>query len=544
VDKCDDKYLANEVTKECVVCDVSNYCSVCIWKNSSRVNFNPNNSYKIKLNSNLNSKDHLNINVKEGLNHSLSKNSNLNSNVNVPLIPAKSSFMETEFNNLTDSEVERLEKKTLFKRNTFFYTRAEQNNSEIICTDCIPGYLLENGICVPKCSERFYNEPGTNKCFKCEIPNCTNCIKTFNEQLHCDACESGFFLENGKCVKECSQGYGQIGDSCKKCTNDNCGRCSSNMIDCVDCRSDWFYYLNNCYSKCPSETTQYSYKGKMSCVKCPSGCSTCQIDNIDAVTGAFTFIKQSCTCYSPKVNKDGVCVDPECGPDQVLTQIGCQNCTDKNCQTCNSQDLSKCERCKEGFFDFNNECVTKCPSFYYKDNNSCKPCKENCGSCKNSDKCDTCKTNYYLTDSGECVICNAENLSVIDNTYCKPCSKYCKSCLPGSTEKCKTCPSGEFLYKETCVTMCPDGFYSEYLECKECSSTCKKCNNSHTCSECREGLVLINGLCVSDCPEGFYNNNKGKCDQCITNCKVCSSNEQCFECAVGYVFYNGACYKN
>lgn len=75
------------------------------------------------------------------------------------------------------------------------------------CTSCKSGYFLQNG-----------------ECLKCNS-TCLSCLNNLN----CSSCKSAFFLENGTC-QDCSK---------------DCNYCSSNL-NCTSCKNGYFVLNGTC----------------------------------------------------------------------------------------------------------------------------------------------------------------------------------------------------------------------------------------------------------------------------------------------------------
>lgn len=65
--------------------------------------------------------------------------------------------------------------------------------------------------------------------------------------------------------------------------------------------------------------------------------------------------------------------------------------------------------------------------------------------------------------------------------------------------------SGKTTRRE-CRVDCPDGFYKNIQECRECDFSCRTCNSgdSSSCTDCNDGYGLIDGNCVYLCPKTHY----------------------------------------
>ncbi len=133
------------------------------------------------------------------------------------------------------------------------------------------------------------------------------------------------------------------------------------------------------------------------------------------------------------------------------------------------------------YFPFNSSCVNACPDTYYLILSS-----NSCGKC-NQSACYTCSNN----------------------------DSYCSSCI-----------NGKFLYNNTCVSICPTGFYGLNNECQKCSSPCLTCNGSAAyCLTCISNYFIDIGTSISSCVQTCTNVNylgvDGICKQCTSNCKTC-----------------------
>jgi len=150
----------------------------------------------------------------------------------------------------------------------------------------------------------------------------------------------------------------------------------------------------------------------------------------------------------------------------------------------------------------NNQCVTNCPSGYYKDasTQTCLPCSPNCKSCQNSSNCVVCNNNYFLL-TGKCRP-DCPNGYAQNNGKCVPCeSKNCSTCTPNG-KTCTECNSPLVLNNNQCVKECPEGKWSLLRRCVDCPHGCQDCCDGTRCDHCLPGKTLTeSGKCVDDCPE-------------------------------------------
>ena len=90
---------------------------------------------------------------------------------------------------------------------------------------------------------------------------------------------------------------------------------------------------------------------------------------------------------------------------------------------------------------------------------------------------------------------------------------------------CLSCNSMLF-YKNKCYpNSCPSGSYAENGVCFDCSSACLTCvNNRSSCLSCKPGLFLFSNTCVSSCSNGYFPQTvmgSGVCTICDSSCLTC-----------------------
>ena len=109
-----------------------------------------------------------------------------------------------------------------------------------ICTNCIHGYILENGECkfmreVIEHCHHAYN--GT--CFECFHGYYLYENKCIEKDPNCDE------YEKGKCI-ECEDGFTLIESECKKCTISGCTNCTGDINTCLGCMKGYTLENNQC----------------------------------------------------------------------------------------------------------------------------------------------------------------------------------------------------------------------------------------------------------------------------------------------------------
>ena len=162
---------------------------------------------------------------------------------------------------------------------------------------------------------------------------------------------------NAACSQKCPAGT--ISNSQGQCSSDiTIGNCSllSYHNKCLLCAGGLAVSSSGqCVSSCGVGWTSDS----LQCVRCPSGCSACDL------TG-------SCTEWS-------IITQPTCGPTCVL---------------CEAAHTSNCLQCSAGLFlDLETgTCASECRGATFPDPTShqCLPCKPGCQSCLDFNTCQKC----------------------------------------------------------------------------------------------------------------------------------------------------------
>jgi len=393
-------------------------------------------------------------------------------------------------------------------------------------------YKLEDDInsCVTKCPDDYCNIPENGICKACskicktcesDIYNCKSCptdlyLVESENRMTCISNSDGFYFDASKgIIKKCTQG-------CKKCINPtNCTSCDINSGFLL------VQNINACVLKCPDGYWKNFLQNK--CMLCNSSCKICldNTNNCQECAEGYVTLKENkkkCLKECPsgyKLNS----IEKYCEPDCTSP---CNTCTDSN----------NCIDCIENHYLITtsnniNNCVANCPDGLYNDivNLKCKSCPINCKTCKNAEKCLSCKNeNFYLEEKNLCVnncpikfypqiVVNDQiDIKINESKYiCKKCKSECSICT-GSPDNCLSCEQGYFYYAKgkDCLVDCPQGYYKNLItnECLRCHPSCLECkaNLVNNCIKCNEnlGFRLNNGLCLKDpgifkiiCPTGF-----------------------------------------
>lgn len=162
----------------------------------------------------------------------------------------------------------------------------------------------------------------------------------------------------------------------------------------------------------------------------------------------------------------------------------------------------------------------------------CKPCHYSCQVCKAGDRsgciiCNTTSLRHFDAPTTSCP-CNDGYYDNNVTEECQVCNTACTLCTTGLPNSCTACSPLYYLLlsKTTCYSTCPDFYYNFQIDftCKECSLNCQVCLNSSYCSKCAASSLLYKQACVSSCPDGTYSvvtASGGICNDCPTGCKTC-----------------------
>ena len=278
-----------------------------------------------------------------------------------------------------------------------------------ICTNCVPGYVLQSGFCV-QC-------PGA-----CSI--CSLNQNTFtNNQPTCTACNIGYFLNKQSLT-------------CQACQK-GCGACFNSTI-CLTCFSGY------------SLTSTYTCQ-----VRCIYPCATCSSTNPSQCTSCvngFTFNSnslQNCVSNVNSCNTAGNCV--VCPFGYGIQIEG----TSQTCVECNAG--TSCSRCNAA----SKTVCTSCAYGTYLSNGISKPCATGCTNCLNADSCLRCGVGYVATLPATMVtgastdpllqeITDTNNI-IYQIVNCAACASPCVTCISNPTS-CTSCVSGYTLMGTTCVS--------------------------------------------------------------------------------------------
>ncbi|KAL7712299.1 CXXC-rich protein [Entamoeba marina] len=276
------------------------------------------------------------------------------------------------------------------------------------------------GQCI-KCVDNLSYDSSTQQCSSCNVDNCNSC--SYTDPDICSICSTGYSLTSD---------YSQ----CIICNVTNCEYCdASDSNKCVSCIGG--YYIDTDYS-----------------------CSLQDIDN--------------CITYG----EGNTC--EQCDDEYVLYDGICEECEVIDCKTCSS---SICDECLSGFI--------------YNGSGSCIQCQDNCDTCgydeetESITECTKCKDGFGLVD-GSCLQCNSG-------------CKYCDN----DNDKCSTCYDNYFMKTDFTCGKCNDNCVAAIIGSGLCVHSSYECTTIVTdgcirfdknggCIECEnEYYTLKDNICYS-----------------------------------------------
>ncbi|KAL4465784.1 hypothetical protein ABPG73_014233 [Tetrahymena malaccensis] len=417
-----------------------------------------------------------------------------------------------------------------------------KHKNQETCLFCHQDYYLQDQICKKECN--FYKTQDKTKCIKI----CSQQQMFQLDQYCVSQCPSNFYLSQGfekicidscqellryeddqfKCSKQCQEGYAQVDQICKKCQDENCLICNpNNLSECLLCQQAQIhkYYVKEviniegkCKIICMNQTLVEDYDNCSKVICNQQNQNDCQVC-------PETFIND---------NKSQSCI---CPPNTILIEFlkKCLNMCNEKCLEC-TPITQKCQKCQPGTFkiELDNNiiiCLDYCPKGYFANSQSqqCFQCPESCFTCENDHNCYECQPFYTkvfydeVNKKANCICQNEKCQKLCINQVNIYVQKKCcivKECEICSEDKkiCKKCfKTFPFLFLNTCLKQCPDGFYADqHNNCIVCDLYCKTCNNnsmnctscvlnkyiaqSETC-RCRDKKVFYSKQCYSFCPK-------------------------------------------
>ncbi|EAS01028.2 REJ domain protein (macronuclear) [Tetrahymena thermophila SB210] len=210
-----------------------------------------------------------------------------------------------------------------------------------------------------------------------------------------------------------------------------------------------------------------------------------------------------------------------------------------NCSQCDSNQL--CLQCYPGYYlqQKTNQCVTSCDyNQFVNQLSQCQSCDPGCKTCKGPypNNCLSCNIGLYYNQTTQQCICDPT----------------CQTCDGPSQTNCLSCSSGLYYQQaaKQCVQSCNQNQFpnQQLQQCQSCDQSCASCDGKdpNNCLSCYPNTFLYNKNCVSLCPNGFQSNFTAhtcdscqnywslQCNPCYASCKKCDQsqiqNQQCQTC--------------
>ena len=117
-----------------------------------------------------------------------------------------------------------------------------------ICLTCPSGKILMNSTCLTSCPDGYYYF--SLVCSLCQ----SNCL-TCTNYSSCLTCQSSYHYHGGKCLNNCPSKYVAVvnassNSNCVSCPS-NCFICTSSTVpSCITCDSGFYLNLGSCVSNC------------------------------------------------------------------------------------------------------------------------------------------------------------------------------------------------------------------------------------------------------------------------------------------------------
>uniref|UniRef100_A0A8B9RD46 Fraser extracellular matrix complex subunit 1 n=1 Tax=Astyanax mexicanus TaxID=7994 RepID=A0A8B9RD46_ASTMX len=160
-----------------------------------------------------------------------------------------------------------------------------------VCTSCRdPAKVLLFGECqYESCAQQYYLNTTTRTCRECDW-SCNSCRGPLRSD--CLQCMEGHVLQNGVCMPACSQGSYQDGERCLKC-DDQCEQCEG-PGRCLRCQTPYVTLNGQCVQSCGKHW--FLDSAGQRCSECPAGCVECVSAGECRVCSENTFQKnRQCT---------------------------------------------------------------------------------------------------------------------------------------------------------------------------------------------------------------------------------------------------------
>ncbi|KAL4473929.1 hypothetical protein ABPG74_022793 [Tetrahymena malaccensis] len=425
--------------------------------------------------------------------------------------------------------------------------------SNATCSGCAPNASLVNNLCV--CNQGYYFKyiptlldgiclPCNQACSICSGPSVYSC----------SICNSGYFYDGQKCIKNCLEGfYKNSTNNCAPCSS-NCFGCTGpNDFQCTSCQIGKYLYINKCYSNCttanslavidswsrqcvtpqyqpgqllfstpdqfdPSILQQYQISSALN----TNGTYQCQQNLMLGLFGqSMNILFKQISPHSVLQLNFLIYLNQNCNQ-------GCQlNVSIQQIQNTFTQTLTSSK------IDCNPSTIISQQVIFQDIQNSQQDYNFIIGVVGS----DFAVSSIQITP----IICH------ISCMYCiGPLSNQCTQCYPGSTIQDQDVV-GSCICKDNTMglglstTICSDP--SGCMTCQQCLLPCLTCykNDPLSCITCPQGKSLFVTTCVDSCPPNISipsldNNKNSICQPCPLPCQTCDLKKRCTSCISGFLF--------
>ncbi|KAJ7327207.1 hypothetical protein JRQ81_016966, partial [Phrynocephalus forsythii] len=155
------------------------------------------------------------------------------------------------------------------------------------CTSCRdPSKVLLFGECQDNCAPQYYLDFPTKTCKECDW-SCNACDGPRNTD--CSQCMDGYVLQDGACAGRCPPAFYRAFDRCERCDDKHCLQCQAAGA-CTHCEAPFFLLGSQCVSACGNRF--YEDRGEQKCSACPNGCLECDGSSVCLVCDSAVFLHE------------------------------------------------------------------------------------------------------------------------------------------------------------------------------------------------------------------------------------------------------------
>ncbi|KAM3135880.1 hypothetical protein pb186bvf_012009 [Paramecium bursaria] len=450
--------------------------------------------------------------------------------------------------------------------------------------------------CVLHCGKGNFGQSNPFVCAQCSQV-CLNC---YGKLDYCTSCKPQTFLINNQCSLTCPFIYDYVGWACVTSCKSDQFLVISTIQACVStCTNTYFplqnkQYLNSCIDTPPRGV---GCDANNICYQCDSSCSTCDGPSNTNCLSCFanTYLltnkcttncglllsdqntwkcsiscspgtyKQgqycSATCLQGSYKYNNACFEQTplgtyCQYSNTKLLYTCNDCY-TGCNSCTNNIQNSCQSCKSGYYYYNNQCLTKCPSDLPVMNSFINRCTS------------TCEPQYFLYDNicqSNCPImtykvvgqnvcfsngCGPGYIFIIGQPGCQVCSVQCATCID-TQSNCVKCSKNYYLSALQCISQCPNITPYHNTISQTCDISCpdssfQYLNSQNNLKYCLQSCsqYQLGMMCYDLCPSGYFPNVKRICQICNMACLVCTGSlvTQCSKCTADYYLNDTSCVK-